>query len=371
MLPSDCVELKQIDTILLCGICYEYMETTVITPCSHNYCSLCIRKYLHYKTQCPACFEEVFEKDLRVNKALDEIKQYFVQLKEKLTKYVQNIPNDRLNLKHYIPSISQHSKTNLITEKYQAIDNTNSNNYEAKHHSKRDFDEITLQNAEIALSSPSTSKTSMVSSFFTPRNKKVLQISINENLVICPVCKVNISEKHINKHLDDCLKREISKDKPIKPKSKRKPLPKLVLSLMKESEIRKKLKELGLSHGGDRKTMELRLQRYTTIYNAECDKEDPRSVAELIKQCEEEENVEKKVNKLVFPKLQINRNTAVDIIEEERKKYLEINKSGFENLISKIRSTEKVQKPSIKHSIFHEVEDEEPSENLDSQDSDS
>lgn len=83
-------------------------------------------------------------------------------------------------------------------------------------------------------------------------------------------------------------------------KSKRKPLPKLVLSLMKEGEIKKKLKELGLPCVGDRKVLELRLQRYITLYNAECDKDDPRSVSELIKQCDEEENLEKRANKLPF-----------------------------------------------------------------------
>lgn len=195
---------------------------------------------------------------------------------------------------------------------------------------------------------------------------------------MCPVCKVNVSEKNINRHLDDCLKREVTKDKPLKPKSKRNPLPKLVVSLMKEAEVKRKLKELGLSCIGDRKTLELRLQRYTTLYNAECDKQNPRSISELIKQCDEEENVEKKVNKLTFPKLQINRNTAENIIEEERRKYLEINKNSFESLISKIKNTEKVQKPQARRSILNEAVSSDlsnvqlrNSENLDLEDSDS
>lgn len=66
---------------------------------------------------------------------------------------------------------------------------------------------------------------------------------------------------------------------------------------MKDNAIRKRLKELGLSSQGDRKTLENRLQKYMILYNAECDKTYPRSVSELIKQCEEEENIEKKVQK--------------------------------------------------------------------------
>lgn len=79
--------------------------------------------------------------------------------------------------------------------------------------------------------------------------------------------------------------------------SKRKPLVKLVLNLMKDSGIRKKLKEFGLSSQGDRKMLENRLQRYIIIYNAECDKVNPRPVPVLIKQCEEEEHLEKKIQK--------------------------------------------------------------------------
>lgn len=77
----------------------------------------------------------------------------------------------------------------------------------------------------------------------------------------------------------------------------RKPLPKLVFNLMKDAILRKKLKEFGLSLQGDRKTMENRLQRYIILYNAECDKSNPRLISELVKQCEDEENLERKINK--------------------------------------------------------------------------
>lgn len=63
---------------------------------------------------------------------------------------------------------------------------------------------------------------------------------------------------------------------------------------MKDSVLRKKLKEYGLSCNGDRKTLESRLQRYIVVYNAECDRPNPRSNSEIIKQCTEEETTEKK-----------------------------------------------------------------------------
>lgn len=88
--------------------------------------------------------------------------------------------------------------------------------------------------------------------------------------------------------------------------SNRKPLPKLVFSLMKDAVVRKKLKEFGLSSHGDRKVMEARLQKYIVLYNAECDKSNPRVVSELVKQCEDEENLERKINQtLLFTNVNI------------------------------------------------------------------
>lgn len=65
---------------------------------------------------------------------------------------------------------------------------------------------------------------------------------------------------------------------------------------MKDSEIKKKLKQFGLSAQGDRRILEKRLNKYTIYYNAERDKVNPRPVSEIIKQLEEEENTEKKAN---------------------------------------------------------------------------
>jgi len=114
---------------------------------------------------------------------------------------------------------------------------------------------------------------------------------------------------------------------------------------MKDNVIRKRLKELGLSSQGDRKALTNRLQKYTVLYNAECDKTYPRPIPELIKQCEEEEDLEKKVQKsnvntrlsefltfrifldfnyiTFFQSIfsNITRNTEDNIVEQKRKQY--------------------------------------------------
>ena len=353
MWPQEYVELKHIEDLLFCGICYEYMETSVATSCSHNYCSLCIRKYLHYKTQCPACFAETFEKDLRTNKALDEIISQFLRIKDKLKRclqiQIQFAQSDKGDIilnspksapeKREVPLSKQENK--IISRNVILNDNPSPST-----------------NVQKDLSSPSTSGRPKIPLMFTPKSSKRLIVTNTEDtkVVICPVCKVTISETNINRHLDDCLKREAKQDQPQIVDPKRKPLPKLVFSLMKDAILRKKSKEFGLSSQGDRRALETRLQRYIVLYNAECDKPSPRSIPELLKQCEDEENLEKKINKssVFINKLQINRNTEQNVIDDERKKYLETHKNSFESLIKKIKNISSPRKPSVRRNLLNE-----------------
>lgn len=97
---------------------------------------------------------------------------------------------------------------------------------------------------------------------------------------------------------------------------------------MKDLELRKKMKELGLPTQGDRKTLENRFTRYSTIYNAECDKLEPRPIPDLIRQCEMEEKQERKMDMFLVSansaptvRLQIERNAKEDKIEEAQKNY--------------------------------------------------
>lgn len=70
---------------------------------------------------------------------------------------------------------------------------------------------------------------------------------------------------------------------------------------MKDAELRKKMKELGLSTQGDRRALENRFTRYSVIYNAESDKLDPRPIPDLIRQCELEEKQEKSMDFYLVP----------------------------------------------------------------------
>ncbi|XP_063990219.1 E3 ubiquitin-protein ligase RAD18-like [Diachasmimorpha longicaudata] len=340
--PAEYSELKRIEELLVCGICYDYMETSVMTPCSHNYCSLCIRKYLHYKNQCPACFQDTFEKDLHTNRIIDEIILYFSTIRDKLVTCITGT------------KCQPPSEESVLSPPVRPARSSQLKSPEVRSKPALPSDDISssVTSTTKSFSSPSTSGTSSLSTFFTPKSRKQGR-SIPQ--VPCPVCRVEISETHINKHLDDCLKRDSEPERPPRLELKRKPLPKLVVCLMKDTELKKKMKLLNLSIRGDRKTLENRYQRYCTLYNAECDKLSPRSVEEVLKQCEEEEELERMTHeaKINVSRLHITRNSNQNVIEAMQKHYLEANKHKYEDLIAQIKRR-KTPKPPVRRSLIND-----------------
>ncbi|KAJ8259789.1 hypothetical protein GJAV_G00173480 [Gymnothorax javanicus] len=82
--PPHLVCLKDIDTLLRCPICFDYLNISMMTKCSHNFCSLCIRKFLSYKLQCPVCNLAMTEQDLRNNRILDDLVMSFQAARQQL-----------------------------------------------------------------------------------------------------------------------------------------------------------------------------------------------------------------------------------------------------------------------------------------------
>ena len=44
-----------IDTDILCPICFETMEDAFLTRCGHNFCYTCIVTHLKNRNNCPSC----------------------------------------------------------------------------------------------------------------------------------------------------------------------------------------------------------------------------------------------------------------------------------------------------------------------------
>ena len=116
--------------------------------------------------------------------------------------------------------------------------------------------------------------------------------------------------ERINGHLDTCVgERSSSKTKNISsftdasplattnPKLQRPyfeptPLPTLNYSLLNDTNLRKKLKDLGISYTGSRPVLERRHREWLTLWNANCDASKPRSKAELLRELDTWERIQ-------------------------------------------------------------------------------
>ena len=225
-------ELKQLESMLTCPICYETAVHPTSTPCHHMFCSLCIRKYLQFKQACPCCHAELHEPNLRQDKRAENFVPVFISLIERLEKVLTDGKLAR--------------PVSVVTAPLTEKENVN------------------------------------------PNNDSKLNATLNKTITVkssCPICKVDIPQHNFNLHVGNCKNASTTvKKEVIFQRKKPPPLPKLVFSLLKDTELRKKCKEFGLNSKGEKKLLISRLQKYTLLYNTEIMLDSPRSQLQIAMQ---------------------------------------------------------------------------------------
>jgi hypothetical protein len=116
-----------------------------------------------------------------------------------------------------------------------------------------------------------------------------------------------------------------------------KPRPKIVYHLLTDSKVRKLLKEEGLDTKGDKKTLIARHQKFTVLWNAQCEAEKPMAQMAVIMQVKREEQAEKKeavaATAAKSRLLDYDRKTDPEEMLSKKKDYIRENKSRFDQLI--------------------------------------
>lgn len=349
--PPGLAALKTVDDLLRCGICFEYFNIAMMIPqCSHNYCSLCIRKFLSYKTQCPTCCVTVTEPDLKNNRVLDELVKSLNFARNHLLQFAlepssvspASSSSKNLAAKLHTPVAFRHSlkhgsrlmenfvnretggsaselliKANDSKFSFQVEGNTPAKTRETP------FAEMTasgIMDANV-LEAPSTSTLKQVTK------------------VDCPVCGVGVTENHINKHLDNCLSREEKKESLRSSVYKRKLLPKTVYNLLSDRDLKKRLRQHGLSTQGNKQQLIKRHQEFVHMYNAQCDALHPKSAAEIV---QEIENLEKTRMRLEASKLNesvmvFTKDQTEKEIDEIHSNYRKRYQNEFQRLVDKAK----------------------------------
>ena len=118
-----------------------------------------------------------------------------------------------------------------------------------------------------------------------------------------------------------------------------KPLPTLTYHLLSETQLRKKLGELGIPSSGPKKTMIRRHAEWRNLVNANCDSSRPKSKHELLQELKEWEKVQESrpANGTWKP------NKASTIMEKDfnRSAWSENHSADFQSLIAQARSRAK------------------------------
>ena len=125
---------------------------------------------------------------------------------------------------------------------------------------------------------------------------------------------------------------------------------KVVYYLLKDPDLRKLLKKEGLDMQGDRKTLINRHQRFTILWNSQCDSEKPLSRLQIINKLKrEEQNLSEASSSSPTTSTLLNydRNTNPDIIETKQKAYIQKNQSHFDKLIQQLKERKKEEKSQI------------------------
>ncbi|NWR56774.1 RAD18 ligase, partial [Bucorvus abyssinicus] len=347
-----------VDDLLRCGICFDYFSIAMIIPqCSHNYCSLCIRKFLSYKTQCPTCCVTVSESDLKNNRTLDELVKSFNSARQQLFQLVLDTPltssplacNRRSADKSHIRSPVSWP---VVKEEVPVIDSFLRNEKvctPTKPDGLAGTEQKILKTEEDHLlyssSAEAGGKDNEGGSGESPgctksHEKPSTSVVKVTKKVGCPVCEVAIPEQYINKHLDSCLTRDEKKDSLRSSAHKRKPLSKVVYNLLSDRDLKKKLKEHGLSIRGTRQQLVKRHQEFVHMYNAQCDSLNPKSVAEIVKELEKTEKirVQLEFNKPGENSLTIKKDRTEEEIDELHADYRNKHRSEFQFLVDQVNN---------------------------------
>jgi hypothetical protein len=188
-----------------------------------------------YKAQCPTCFEEAFDNQLRNNRIVDDIIEIFGRILDEVKSFIQEYgkfsePPKKVNK---IPDFDQKSyslsdsRMNYNAENKGIVNNVCSNQRDTGAFGKLSerangpVASSYMSQSEVELSDHSDSvrmqnmtpvkeshqsqdhRRKVIPAMFSPRKKH----NVAEKFVPCPVCNVDIPEKNINVHLDACLKR--------------------------------------------------------------------------------------------------------------------------------------------------------------------
>lgn len=186
--------LKDFDSLLRCHICKDILNIPVITPCSHTFCSVCIRDYLRNGNDenCPLCLNDLNDSLLRPELLLNEIcKCYKMEIKSVIV--------NKLNFSNTTIADTEDIKPNKNSHKRKLGNSSNESFSLLKQQQTSKKPKMGPNNNTIIdMLSRKKQKSPNIAHNLSDNNTKEKSY--------CPICNNQFSLKYLQEHhIDNCL----------------------------------------------------------------------------------------------------------------------------------------------------------------------
>ncbi|TAQ86973.1 hypothetical protein B7494_g4706 [Chlorociboria aeruginascens] len=263
-LNTPLTSFAPVDSALRCQVCKDFYTTPMITSCSHTFCSLCIRRCLNNDGKCPTCRTPDQELRLRCNWALEEVVDAFKVARPNVLDHVRNTVD--------VTEVSPRKKRK---QDQVEADDDGALRKRTRSGGRRLYEEPV--------------------DAFVVEDSEDDSYEPDRGLTACPICQGPMTVPEVEAHIDKCngvpprpksatLKQKSSKESTLNNGLRPERLAQLNYSMVKDTALRKKLGDMGISAGGSRQLMERRYTEWVTLWNANCDSKNPRSKSELRKE---------------------------------------------------------------------------------------
>ncbi|AET38212.1 E3 ubiquitin-protein ligase RAD18 Ecym_2490 [Eremothecium cymbalariae DBVPG len=186
-------EIADIDSLLRCHICKEFLQTPVLGHCGHTFCSLCIRTYLNKEARCPLCLVELRQNMLQKEFLLGEIVASYSRIRGRM---LENLDNRHAKRPAQQVAKSSASKIEIISDDDIQILDSGQSSFDMKRSAP-----VTTE-FEVISKRPRAKKNG-IQSLLSRKSK------IRDNTVECPICNKSFSKDFLERtHLDECLTME-------------------------------------------------------------------------------------------------------------------------------------------------------------------
>lgn len=329
-----------VDASLRCQVCKDFYDAAVITNCAHTFCSSCIRRAIAADGKCPACRTNASEHSLRRNVAIQEVVDAFQAARHQALDVArahkqgeENTEQPRRGAKRKRKSTEEQPTTNGSVR-------TRSQRKRAKTDTDGAADAVMVDDSE------AEEEASVY------EQSQEVPAQPEDGLVSCPMCNRRMKEEEVFGHLDKCdgtpekatngkKGRQASSTRsrtstPLQPQQPSRPpperLPQLSYSLLKERDLREKLKQLGIPSWGSKDLIIRRHKEWVNIVNSNHDSLRPRQKKELLNELDTWERTQGGNAKIGFT-------NSGDVMKKDfdGAGWMKSNKTDFDDLIANAR----------------------------------